>query len=62
MHWLNHYQRFWSERLDRLAAFVEEDAMPAQASLAIKPSLTLKRRLNAPPAKSTPPGPTPKKS
>jgi len=23
MHWLNHYQRFWSERLDRLAVFVE---------------------------------------
>jgi len=23
--WLNHYQRFWSEQLDRLAAFVEED-------------------------------------
>ncbi len=23
--WLNHYQRFWSERLDRLATFVEED-------------------------------------
>ena len=25
MDWLNHYQRFWSERLDRLAAYVEED-------------------------------------
>jgi DNA-binding transcriptional ArsR family regulator len=24
--WLNRYQQFWSERLDRLAAFVEEDA------------------------------------
>lgn len=23
--WLNRYQRFWSEQLDRLAAFVEED-------------------------------------
>jgi DNA-binding transcriptional ArsR family regulator len=25
MEWLSHYQRFWSENLDRLAAFVEED-------------------------------------
>jgi DNA-binding transcriptional ArsR family regulator len=24
--WLNHYQRFWSERLDRLAALVEDDS------------------------------------
>lgn len=23
--WLNHYQRFWSDRLDRLAAFIEEE-------------------------------------
>ncbi len=26
MQWLAHYQRFWSDALDRLAAFVEEDA------------------------------------
>src|SRR4051812_22157954 len=25
MEWLNRYQRFWSENLDRLATFVEED-------------------------------------
>lgn len=25
VNWLNRYQRFWSESLDRLAAFVEED-------------------------------------
>ena len=29
MNWLNHYQRFWSEQLDRLAAFVEEESWPA---------------------------------
>lgn len=28
MDWLNRYQRFWSENLDRLAAFVEEDPWP----------------------------------
>ncbi len=26
MQWLAHYERFWSAALDRLAAFVEEDA------------------------------------
>jgi DNA-binding transcriptional ArsR family regulator len=27
--WLNRYQRFWSENLDRLAAFVEEEQWPS---------------------------------
>jgi DNA-binding transcriptional ArsR family regulator len=38
MHWLARYERFWSEGLDRLAAFVEEETPcspnrpPSQAS------------------------------
>jgi DNA-binding transcriptional ArsR family regulator len=33
MEWLGRYQRFWTEQLDRLAAFVEEDTCsPSQAS------------------------------
>src|SRR6202040_2509346 len=28
MDWLNRYQRFWSDNLDRLAAFVEEEKWP----------------------------------
>jgi len=28
MDWLNRYQRFWSDNLDRLAAFLEEDQWP----------------------------------
>jgi len=28
MDWLSRYQRFWSETLDRLAAFVEEEPWP----------------------------------
>ena len=28
MNWLNRYARFWSENLDSLAAFVEEDPWP----------------------------------
>jgi uncharacterized protein YndB with AHSA1/START domain/DNA-binding transcriptional ArsR family regulator len=57
MDWLSRYQRFWSENLDRLAAFVEEDqwppnqAPPANAGIATQPSLTLTRRLNARPEK-----------
>jgi DNA-binding transcriptional ArsR family regulator len=62
MHWLIHYQRFWSERLDRLAAFVEEDQCPPQQvspSSQASPSnvVSMPRR-----KKSTPPGRTPKKS
>ncbi|QGZ62929.1 metalloregulator ArsR/SmtB family transcription factor [Paraburkholderia acidisoli] len=36
MQWLAHYQRFWGEQLDRLAAFVEGDACLT------KPTPTLK--------------------
>jgi DNA-binding transcriptional ArsR family regulator len=36
--WLNRYQRFWSDGLDRLAAFVEEDEWPSnQASPPVSP-------------------------
>ncbi|MGH6825855.1 ArsR/SmtB family transcription factor [Methyloceanibacter sp.] len=28
MNWLNRYLQFWSEQLDRLAAFVEEESCP----------------------------------
>jgi DNA-binding transcriptional ArsR family regulator len=37
MDWLSRYQRFWTQQLDRLAAFVEEDpcsAAPASPSTA----------------------------
>ena len=62
MHWLEHYQRFWSERLDRLAAFVEEEQCPPKQvsrSSQASPSnvVSMPRR-----KKSMPPGPTPKKS
>ena len=62
MDWLNRYQRFWSDDLDRLAAFLEEDRWPPSqalvkpkpardAELAARPSLTLNRRLAAAPEK-----------
>src|SRR5665647_1921462 len=37
MQWLNRYQRFWSENLDRLAAFVEEDEWPSNPALPATP-------------------------
>src|SRR3977135_4084999 len=38
MDWLNRYQRFWSESLDRLAAFVEEEQWPSNQPQPATPS------------------------
>ena len=66
MQWLNRYQRFWSDNLDRLAAFVEEDTWspnqpqptPISPTGRASPSAvaSMPRR-----RKSTPRGPTRKK-
>jgi DNA-binding transcriptional ArsR family regulator len=54
--WLNRYRRFWSERLDRLAAFVEEDACsPRSPPSPASPSSAGSTRR---PRKSTRRGPT----
>jgi DNA-binding transcriptional ArsR family regulator len=37
MQWLNRYQRFWTENLDRLAAFLEEDTWPPHQPLPATP-------------------------
>jgi DNA-binding transcriptional ArsR family regulator len=67
MGWLSRYQRFWSENLDRLAAFVEEDQWPPNQALPAtqgspldraSPSNVASRRR---PRRSTPRGPTRKK-
>ena len=55
MNWLAKYERYWTEQLDRLAAFVEDDSW--QASPASPSSAASKRR----PKKSTKPGPSRKK-
>jgi DNA-binding transcriptional ArsR family regulator len=61
--WLNRYQRFWPERLDRLAAFLEEEkscpSPAASSSNQVSPSSGGSKRRRQ---RSTPPGPTPKKS
>jgi DNA-binding transcriptional ArsR family regulator len=56
--WLNRYQRFWSDRLDRLAAFLEEDSWPPSSPNQASPSSAASRRRRR---KSTPPGPTRRK-
>jgi DNA-binding transcriptional ArsR family regulator len=71
MDWLNRYQRFWSDNLDRLAAFVEEDQWPAnQAPSRVLPATPVSQPSQASPSnvvsmrrprKSTPRGPTRKK-
>jgi len=65
MDWLNRYARFWSENLDRLAAFVEEDPWsnqrpnqqlpPASTSAPASPSRAVSARGRK---KSTPRGPS----
>ena len=36
MDWLNRYQRFWSDNLDRLASFLEEDRWPPSQTCQLK--------------------------
>jgi DNA-binding transcriptional ArsR family regulator len=64
MLWLIRYQRFWNQRLDRLAAFVEEESCPpvqapsqpkVPAPSRASPSNVVSMRR---PKKSTPRGPT----
>jgi DNA-binding transcriptional ArsR family regulator len=36
--WLNRYRRFWTEKLDQLAAFLEEDKWPPSPPNQVSPS------------------------
>jgi DNA-binding transcriptional ArsR family regulator len=57
--WLNRYQRFWTERLDQLAAFLEEESCPPpQPSSQASPSSAASKPR---PKRSSAPGPTRKK-
>jgi DNA-binding transcriptional ArsR family regulator len=65
MAWLDRYQRFWSDALDRLAAFVEEDPWPPKSALPAPASALPSARASRSragsarrPKKSTPRGPT----
>ena len=67
MDWLNRYARFWSDNLDRLAAFVEEDQWPTKLQPSPTPALpsvpaSPLRAVSAPGRKkSTPRGPSRKR-
>jgi DNA-binding transcriptional ArsR family regulator len=64
MNWLDRYLRFWNAQLDRLAAFVEKDSWPptppppSSKSQASPSNVVSMRRRK----KSTPRGPTQRKS
>jgi len=61
MDWLERYQRFWSEQLDQLAAFVEEESWPASpASPPSQASSSSAASTHRRP-RSTKPGPTRRK-
>jgi DNA-binding transcriptional ArsR family regulator len=55
--WLERYQKFWNERFDRLAAFLENDPWPPPSNRASPSSAVSTRRRK----KSTPRGRTRKK-
>jgi DNA-binding transcriptional ArsR family regulator len=54
MRWLNRYQRFWSEQLDRLAAFLEDESCQPTSNRASPSSAGSTRRRR----KSSAPGRT----
>jgi DNA-binding transcriptional ArsR family regulator len=56
--WLNRYQKFWTDRLDQLAAFLEEDECPTPSPNLASPSSDASKPR---PRKSSPPGPNRKK-
>ena len=61
MDWLNRYQRFWSDNLDRLAAFVEDETWSnhqAQSNSTTAPASPSRAGSARGRKKSTPRGPT----
>jgi DNA-binding transcriptional ArsR family regulator len=59
--WLNRYERFWSERLDRLAAFLEEESCPSNPPSPPSPASPSSAVSPHHPEKSTPRGRSPRK-
>jgi DNA-binding transcriptional ArsR family regulator len=60
--WLNHYQQFWSESLDRLAALVEDESWQPNPPLPQPSPASPSNVVSMPrPPRSTPRGRTPRK-
>jgi DNA-binding transcriptional ArsR family regulator len=54
MQWLTRYERFWTEKLDALAKFVEEESCPSPKAQASPSSASSRRRRR----RSSPRGPS----
>jgi len=54
MHWLIRYQRFWTEQLDRLAAFLEKETCPPTPSPSKNPASSPASRSNVVSMRSRP--------
>ncbi|MBI1204182.1 MAG: metalloregulator ArsR/SmtB family transcription factor [Rhodopseudomonas sp.] len=61
--WLNRYQRFWNDRLDQLAALLEENPCPppSPSQQALHQASPSSDASTPAPQESSPPGPIPKK-
>src|ERR1700688_4367669 len=49
--WLNRYQRYWTDRLDQLAAFLEEEKWPPKQTSPSSAASTRHRRKSSPPGR-----------
>jgi len=52
MNWLAHYERYWSEQLDRLAAFLEKEPWPASPASPSNAGSKRRRRSSSKPGRS----------
>ena len=52
MNWLAHYERYWTEQLDRLAAFLEEDSWQANPASPSSGASKRRRRSSSRPGRS----------
>ncbi len=52
MTWLAHYQKYWTEQLDRLAAFLENDEWPASPASPSSAASTPRRKKSSKPGRN----------
>ena len=52
MTWLAHYQKYWTEQLDRLAAFLEKDEWPASPASPSSAASKQRRKKSSKPGRS----------
>lgn len=52
MNWLAHYERYWTEQLDRLAAFLEKEEWQASPASPSSAASKLRRRKSTKPGRS----------